>query len=378
MQRAILEPISAWASASQRLSPFPPLTGYFGLLERLTRSYPKPAWNLGVGETVAIERPFCKVVKLENGLSSPSSPRVLVFAPLSGHYATLLRDTVKTLLPDHEVYVTDWVDARLVPPSAGSFTLNDYVQYAVDFMRELGPDLHVMAVCQPSVPVLAAVSAMASLGDAHGPRTLTLMGGPIDPRVSPTQVNELATTRPLSWFRDSLVHTVPMKHPGAGRRVYPGFLQHLAFVSMNPERHAESHWKYFLDLVRGDLESAESHRAFYDEYNAVLDMDADYYLDTVRIVFQEHLLPRGLWDVCVDGKPVRVNPAAIRDTALLTIEGELDDISGVGQTEAAQKLCKNVIRRQHHVAEGAGHYGIFSGRRFRDSIYPLIRDFIRT
>jgi poly(3-hydroxybutyrate) depolymerase len=374
MQRAIFEPIAAWATLSQRVLPIPPFSGYFGLVERLTRSYPKPAWDLGARETVVVDKPFCKLLKFESGVRGP---RVLVFAPLSGHFATLLRETVRSLLPEHEVYVTDWVDAREVPLSQGRFSLDDYVQYAVDFMRELGPDVHVMAVCQPSVPVLAAVSAMAQVGDPKSPRTPTLMGGPIDPRKSPTQVNDLATQRPLSWFQDSLIHRVPMNHRGAGRRVYPGFLQHFAFVSMNPDRHAESHWKYFLDLCKGDLESAESHRAFYDEYNAVLDMDAEYYLDTVRIVFQEHLLPRGLWDVQVDGKTVRVDPKAIRDTALLTVEGELDDISGLGQTAAAQELCENVVRRHHHVAQGAGHYGIFSGRRYRESIYPLIRDFIR-
>ena len=317
-----------------------------------------------------VEKPFCKLVRFES-----RGPRVLLFAPLSGHFATLLRETVRTMLPDHEVFITDWTDARMVPTSAGTFSFDDYVAYAIEFMRALGPDLHVMAVCQPSVPVLAAVSLMATKNDPCVPRSLTLMGGPIDPRESPTEVNKLATTRDISWFEDNVIHTVPFGHPGAGRRVYPGFLQLLAFVSMNPERHAESYRNYFFDVLRGDSEAAEAHRKFYDEYNAVLDMDAAYYLDTVRMVFQEHALPRGRMRIA--GELVR--PADIRTTALLTVEGELDDISGLGQTRAAHTLCAGIPneRKQHHVAEGAGHYGIFSGRRWRESVYPIVREFIR-
>jgi poly(3-hydroxybutyrate) depolymerase len=402
-QRLLLEPLVAWASASASVSAAlapPPLDRAWlagaEVLRRATRHYGKPAWGLtsttvdGVAvpvvERVALERPFCRLVHFERawpagarGGGGRGDPRVLLFAPLSGHHATLLRDTVRALLPEHEVWVTDWVDARLVPLARGPFSLDTYVQYAVDFLRHLGPDVHVMAVCQPTVPVLAAVSALSTLGEPCVPRSLTLMGGPIDTRRSPTRVNRLATERPLHWFRHTLVHTVPAGQPGAGRRVYPGFLQHLAFVSMNPERHADAHWRFFLDLVRGDEESAAAHRAFYDEYNAVLDMDADYYLETVRAVFQEHLLPRGEMRVRVDGREVRVAPGDVRTPGLLTVEGELDDISGPGQTRAAHALCTGIpeARKRHHEAPGAGHYGIFSGRRWRESICPVVRDFLR-
>jgi poly(3-hydroxybutyrate) depolymerase len=369
-QRFFLEPMAAWAGAMQPFVPSRFASASLALLHRVAKSYPKPAFDLGVPERVVLEKPFCRLVRFES-----SGPRVLLFAPLSGHFATLLRDTVRTLLPEHEVYITDWTDARLVPMSAGTFSFDDYVAYAMEFMRALGPDVHVMAVCQPSVPVLAAVSLMSTMRDPCVPRSLTLMGGPIDPRESPTEVNKLASTRNLAWFEDNAIHTVPLGHPGAGRRVYPGFLQLLAFVSMNPERHAESYRSYFFDMMRGDHESAEAHRKFYDEYNAVLDMDAAYYLDTVRLVFQEHALPCGR--MRIGGELVQ--PTDIHDTALLTIEGELDDISGLGQTFAAHTLCTGVPeeRKHHHVALGAGHYGIFSGRRWRESIYPIVRDFIR-
>jgi len=294
-------------------------------------------------------------------------------APLSGHHATLLRDTVRTLLRDHRVYVTDWVDARMVPSSEGEFGLDDYIAYIQEFIRHLGVErLHVVSVCQPTVPVLAAVSLMASRGEPT-PRTLVMMGGPIDARCSPTAVNNLATQNPLSWFENNVIHTVPASYPGAGRRVYPGFLQHAGFLSMNPSRHFSSHWDFYTDLVKGDLEDADAHRRFYDEYNAVLDMPAKYYLDTIRVVFQDFLLPRGEW--VVNGE--KVDPSAIRDTALLSIEGELDDIAGLGQTEAAQALCTGIAadRREHFIVEGAGHYGIFSGRRWREVVYPKVRDF---
>ncbi len=282
---------------------------------------------------------------------------------------------MRTLLRDHKVYITDWVDARMVPVEAGPFHLDDYVDYIQRFIRHLGAErLHVVSVCQPTVPVLAAVSLMAARGETT-PRTLTMMGGPIDPRRSPTSVNNLATTQPLDWFRHTVIDTVPANYPGRGRQVYPGFLQHAGFVAMNPGRHLSSHWDFYLNLLRGDEDDAEAHRKFYDEYNAVLDMPAEYYLDTIRIVFQQFLLPRGLWDVAGE----RVNPAAIKDSALLTVEGELDDISGPGQTEAAHDLCSGIPaeRRRNQVVEGAGHYGIFSGRRWRESVYPQVRDFIK-
>ena len=328
-----------------------------------------------------LAKPFCRLLRFKrysddagNLRELKDDPTVLVVAPLSGHHATLLRDTVRTLLRDHKVYVTDWVDARMVPGEEGTFSLDDYVHYIEEFIRHIGAkDLHVMSVCQPTVPVLAAVSLMAARGE-DTPRSMVMMGGPIDTRKSPTAVNNLATQKPLWWFEQNVIQVVPANYPGRGRSVYPGFLQHAGFMAMNPERHFLSHWDFYQDLVKGDMEDAAAHRRFYDEYNAVLDMPASYYLDTVRIVFQEQLLPRGLWDV--DGE--RVRPAAIESTALLTIEGELDDISGAGQTRAAHELCTGIAAgdRQHLTVEGAGHYGIFSGRRWREQVYPQVRDFI--
>jgi poly(3-hydroxybutyrate) depolymerase len=302
-----------------------------------------------------------------------------VVAPLSGPHATLLRDTVRALLPDHTVYLTDWIDARMVPLSMGPFHLHDYVAYVIEFVRHLGPDVHLISVCQPTVPVMAAVSIMSTLRDPKLPRTMTMMGGPIDTRRNPTQVNNLATEKSFGWFERSVVYRVPGKYPGAGRLVYPGFLQHAGFVAMNPDRHAESHWDFYMNLVRGDDEDAETHRRFYDEYNAVLDLPGEYYLETVRTVFQEHRLPLGTWDVPFEGRVVRVAPEDVRTVALFTIEGELDDISGVGQTSAALELCSGLpkAKKRQLVAEGAGHYGIFSGRRWREIICPQIRSFIR-
>ncbi len=364
----------------------------YELFHRLGKAYEKPEFGIreviSHGHTVPIieqcklATPFCRLLRFKRYADQPAvvedlkdDPVVLVVAPLSGHHSTLLRDTVRTLLQDHKVYITDWIDARMVPKDAGAFTLDDYVNTVRTFIRHIGADkLHVISVCQPTVPVLAAVSLMASAGEAV-PRSLTLMGGPIDTRHSPTQVNNLATTKPLSWFENHVIHDVPQNYPGKGRKVYPGFLQHAGFIAMNPSRHFQSHWDYYLDLVKGDLDDAESHRSFYDEYNAVLDMPAKYYLDTIRIVFQQHLLPRGEW--VVDG--VRVAPQDITRSALMTIEGELDDISGVGQTQAAQALCSGIPakKKQHLTVQGAGHYGIFSGRRWRDLVYPQVREFIR-
>jgi poly(3-hydroxybutyrate) depolymerase len=363
----------------------------FELMYRLGKDYEKPEFGIhqvevdGVAvpvvERVALEKPFCRLLRFKRFTDDEDrlrdlkdDPTVLLVAPLSGHHATLLRDTVRTLLADHKVYITDWTDARMVSSAAGPFHLDDYVGYVQDFIRHVGTDnLHVVSVCQPTVPVLAAVSMMAARGEPV-PRSMTMMGGPIDTRESPTAVNNLATRQPLWWFEGNVIHTVPANYPGAGRRVYPGFLQHLGFVAMNPERHSTSHWDFYQDLVKGDLDSAESHRRFYDEYNAVLDMPAEYYLDTIRTVFQQHLLPRGLWDVAGE----RVDPSKITDSALLTIEGELDDISGSGQTRAAHKLCTGIPQadRQHYTVPGAGHYGIFSGRRWRTQVYPRVREFI--
>lgn len=282
---------------------------------------------------------------------------------------------MRALLPAHDVYVTDWVDARMVALSAGPFHLNDYVRYVQDFIRHLGPDLHVISVCQPTVPVLAAISLMAAAEEPAQPRSMVMMGGPIDPRESPTQVNNLATTKPYAWFETQLIHAVPLNYPGAGRKVYPGFLQHAGFMAMNPDRHLKSHYDFYLHLLRGDDSDVAAHRRFYDEYNAVLDMPAEFYLDTIRSVFQEFRLPSGTWDI--DGE--RVRPQAIRKTSLLTVEGELDDISGQGQTRAAIKLCRGIpaARKMHYTVQGAGHYGIFSGRRWREQVCPKIAEFIR-
>ena len=405
MQRSWLQPMSLSAEAVSRLyaNPYNPLSfapfaktvsAGLELMHRLGKDYAKPGFDLTsttieghevpVVERVVLTKPFCQLRKFERVLPAalanrPQDPAILLFAPLSGHYATLLRDTVRAMLPDHDVYVTDWTDARLVPTSAGRFGFDEYVAYSIEFMRSLGPEANVVAVCQPTVPVLAAISIMSTIGDAKVPRTMTMMGGPIDPRQSPTQVNKLAVEKDFSWFENNLLATVPSTYPGAGRRVYPGFLQHLAFVSMNPERHAESHWEYFLSLVKGDQGSAESHRQFYDEYNAVLDMDADFYLETVRMVFQEHSLPRGVMKVKFEGQEYRVAPEDITGPALLTIEGEFDDIAGRGQSSAALALCSGIpdARKREYLAEGAGHYGIFSGHRWRETVYPQLREFIR-
>lgn len=400
--RAWMAPMTYWAEAGARmfsaqgswLSGLPGATrlaaGY-ELVYRIGKDYEKPEFGIhsvdidGVAcpvvEREMLRKPFCRLLRFKrytddagNLKDLKDDPPVLVVAPLSGHHSTLLRDTVRTLLRDHKVYITDWVDARMVPTSEGAFSLEDYVAYVQEFIRLIGAEsLHVISVCQPTVPVLAAVSLMASNGEVT-PRSLVMMGGPIDTRENPTQVNDLATNKPLWWFEANLIHPVPANYPGHGRRVYPGFLQHSGFVAMNPERHFESHWDFYQDLVKGDLEDAQAHRRFYDEYNAVLDMPSEYYLETVRVVFQEHLLPRGLWDV----RGQRVDPSRIHDTALLTIEGELDDISGQGQTRAAHKLCSGIAEseREHLTVAGAGHYGIFSGRRWRTQVYPQVRDFI--
>nr|WP_045738510.1 polyhydroxyalkanoate depolymerase [Xanthomonas sp. MUS 060] len=361
------------------------------LLHRLGKDYEKPAWSLDhveinghalpIVEQEVLHKPFCRLLRFKRFSddtaivdSLKQQPAVLVVAPLSGHHATLLRDTVRTLLRDHKVYVTDWIDARMVPQSEGDFGLDDYVDYVQEFIRHIGAaSLHVMSVCQPTVPVLAAVSLMAARGEVT-PRSLVMMGGPIDARHSPTEVNNLATRNTLSWFEHNLIHTVPSAYPGHGRQVYPGFLQHIGFLAMNPSRHFMSHWDFYANLIKGDLQDAQAHRRFYDEYNAVLDMPASYYLDTIRVVFQEFLLPRGEWTVGGE----RVDPSAIRDTALLSIEGELDDISGLGQTAAVHELCTGIAaqRRQHLEVKGAGHYGIFSGRRWREIVYPQVRAFI--
>ena len=400
-QRALLSPFSEFASASSKLYNHPlsmfahtpmahRVSAGLELMHRLAKDYEKPEFDIrsiqvdgvevAVHQQTAIEKNFCRLLRFKRFTDDlptlqriKAQPTVLVVAPLSGHHSTLLRETVRELLKDHKVYITDWTDARMVPEEKGPFHLDDYIAYVQEFIRFIGPEVNVISVCQPTVPVLAAISLMASAGEKT-PRTMTMMGGPIDARKSPTAVNNLATNKSHSWFENNVIHRVPVNYPGAGRAVYPGFLQHTGFIAMNPDRHLKSHYDFFLDLVRGDGEKSEFHRDFYDEYNAVLDMPAEYYLDTIRIVFQDFALVNGSW--VVRGQPVR--PQDIRTTALLTIEGELDDISGAGQTQAAHGLCTGVPadKHFHYDAVGAGHYGIFSGRRWREKVYPRVRDFI--
>jgi poly(3-hydroxybutyrate) depolymerase len=363
------------------------VAAWFELFDRAAENRRKPAFGLDLTEiagdpvevepVVVAEKPFCNLLHFARNLGRPhDDPRVLVVAPMSGHHATLLRGTVETLLPKHDVYITDWVDARMVPLAKGTFDLADYIDYVIDFLRLLGPGTHVMAVCQPSPPVLAAVALMAAMNDPAAPASMTLMGGPVDTRVSPTVVNQMGMSHELGWFEGKVIDLVPPHYPGAMRRVYPGFLQLGGFMSMNPERHVTSHIEFFNHLVAGDGESAAAHRRFYDEYLSVMDLSADFYLDTIRHVFQEHSLARGVFTH--RDEPVR--PAAIKKTALMTIEGELDDISGLGQTKAAHDLCTAIpaAKRRHLEAPGVGHYGIFNGRKWRNAIYPAWAEFIRS
>jgi poly(3-hydroxybutyrate) depolymerase len=398
-QRAMMEPFVDFAKATSKVlgntkSPF----AQNPMVQRVSADYVKPAFGIQtvevsgtdvtINERTEVNRPFCDLIRFKRYTDDVETlshlkgqPAVLIVAPLSGHYATLLRDTVKTMLQDHKVYITDWKNARTIPMSEGEFHLDDYVNYVQEFIRHIQAkygNCHVMSVCQPTVPVLAAVSLMATRGETT-PLSLTMMGGPIDARKSPTAVNNLAMNKPFSWFENNVIYKVPANFAGVGRRVYPGFLQHSGFVAMNPQNHRNSHFDYFNDLIKGDDSSVESHRKFYDEYNAVLDMDADYYLETIATVFQDFKLVNGTWDIKnVDGKPERVKPADIKTSALLTVEGELDDISGSGQTKAAHDLCSGIPKslQQHYEAKGAGHYGIFSGRRWREMVYPQVQAFI--
>ncbi len=400
-QRALLSPFSEFASASSKLYNHPlslfahtpqanRVSAGLELMHRLAKDYEKPEFGINsisvdgvdvaVHQRVALEKPFCRLLRFKRFTDDlptlqrlKQQPVVLIVAPLSGHHSTLLRETVRKMLESHKVYITDWTDARMIAEDKGPFHLDDYVAYVQEFIRLIGPEVNVISVCQPTVPVLAAIALMASAGETT-PRTMTMMGGPIDARKSPTAVNNLATNKSLSWFENNVIHRVPVNYPGAGRRVYPGFLQHAGFMAMNPDRHLKSHYDFFLDLIGGDDGNADFHRGFYDEYNAVLDMPAEYYLDTIKTVFQDFALVNGTW--VVRGEPVR--PQDIKNTSLLTIEGELDDISGAGQTRAAHDLCTGVPadRHFHYDAVGAGHYGIFSGRRWREKVYPRVRDFI--
>lgn len=330
--------------------------------------------RLPVLEEVVDKRPFGQLKRFKKVGAPKGQPRLLIVAPMSGHFATLLRGTVERLLPTHEVFITDWRDAKMVPLSEGRFDLDDYVDYLIAWLEKIGPGAHLLAVCQPSVPAYAATALMNADNHPATPKSLTMMGGPIDTREAPTAVNTLATERPHAWFQQNVIATVPGLYPGAGRRVYPGFLQLAGFMTMNLGSHMVSHWEMFRHLVDGDEESAEATRAFYDEYRAVADMTAEFYLQTVDAVFQRHLLPRG--ELTHRGR--RVDPAAITRTALLAIEGERDDISGVGQTRAALRLARALPaeRKKYHLAKGAGHYGIFNGRKWREKIAPVVEQFI--
>ena len=396
IHHASLAPMRMMANATKHLfsNPMHPVS-YTGLgrhmaaagelIERITQSYPKPVFgithtqigekNVEVWEEVVIEKPFCKLIRFARDTKRKDS-KLLLVAPMSGHHATLLRGTVEALIPHHDVYITDWLDAREVPLYKGEFTLHTYIDYLIAFMRHLGPNQHAMAVCQPSVPLMAAVAVMNELKDPATPKTMTLMGGPIDTREAPTKVNVFSKNHSIEWFESHVITRVPMNYPGFMRRVYPGFLQLAGFMSMNFDRHVGEHLKLFNHLVVGDGESASSHRDFYNEYLAVADLPAEFYLQTIETVFHEHALPEGK----LMHHNTRVRPDAITKTAILAIEGELDDISGVGQTKAALKIASGLKpeKKKYHLQPGVGHYGIFNGRKWRELVRPVITDWIET
>ena len=395
IQYAAIAPLNILANASKAIHrhPLSPLayTGGYGrsvaaaaeVFERVTHRYGKPEFGItktkvdgkevSVKEEVVDTKPFCRLLHFKKNLKK-EQPKLLLVAPMSGHHATLLRGTVEAMLPFVDVYITDWLDARDVSVYYGDFRLEDYIDYTVDFTRKLGPDVHLMAVCQPSVPVLIAASVLNAEKDKAAPRSMILIGGPIDTRINPTKVNQSATEKPLEWFKTNVITRVPFNYSGFMRRVYPGFLQLTGFMTLNLDRHINAHLDLFKHLIQGDGESAKGHRKFYDEYLSVSDLPAEFYIDCIDQVFQRHLLPKG--DFIYDGK--KVKPEAITKTALLTLEGELDDISGVGQTKAAHTLCSSLpaSMRKHHMQKGVGHYGIFNGRKFREHVVPIIVDFI--
>jgi len=359
------------------------------VFEDVTRRYGKPEWGIDktkihgqpvpVREDVILHKPFCNLIHFardESVIGQRHDPKVLLIAPMSGHYATLLRGTVKAMLPEHEVFITDWIDAREVSLSDGPFDLNDFIDYIIEFVQYIGTNTHVIGVCQPAVPALIATAVMAANDDPCQPSSLTLMGGPIDTRRNPTVVNNLAAERPLSWFRSNVISTVPFPNRGFMREVYPGFIQLTGFMTMNLDRHLNAHRDLFNNLVKGDGDSVRQHRAFYEEYMAVMDLPAEFYLQTVEEVFQRHSLPDGHFV----HRGQRVDCGAINKTALLTIEGERDDICGLGQTEAAHDLCVNIPmdEKYHYAQPGVGHYGVFNGTRWRTEIQPRIREMIRT
>lgn len=403
MQRAAVAPMRAGARLQRSLwsSTFNPLAGTVlartataaaDVFESVTRRYGKPEWGITSTRVNGVEVPvspvavhretWCDLVYFERDpavldiAAGPRvDPRVLIIAPMSGHYATLLRDTVEAFLPDHEVFITDWADARMAPVYQGRFDLNDYIDAVRRMIAIIGPGGHVASVCQPGPATLAAIALMSEDGDAGLPASMTFMGSPIDARRSPTQPNVLAEEKPFEWFERRMIHTVPAPYPGAFRRVYPGFVQLASFMNMNWDRHVDAHHSFFNHLVAGDGDSAAKHSAFYDEYLSVMDLTAEFYLQTIDEVFQRHLLARG--ELYHRGR--RVNPDAIDAVGLMTVEGENDDISGIGQTQAAHDICPNIPARRKidYVQPGVGHYGVFSGRRFRTEIYPRIRDHMR-
>lgn len=363
------------------------------IFERSTRPYSRPSFNLNsvqirgvsikVEQETAVKKPFCQLIHFKRSCDIPAltermshDPRVLIVAPLAGNFATLLRGTVEAMLPEHDVYITDWADAKMVPLASGNFDLDDNISYIMDFIRLLGPDVHVMAVCQPSVPVLAAVSLLAEDDEPSQPRSMTLMGGPVDASAAKTLLTEFVVSRSLDWFRNTVIQSVPFYYPGAYRMVYPGFLQLQGFMSMHMDRHVGEQFKMFSHLVRGDDEAASNTRKFYDEYLAVMDVTSEFYLQTIERVFQKRCLPNGTFT----WKDRLVRPEAIRKTALLVVEGEMDDISAPGQTRAALDICKNLSppMKQAYMQIGVGHFGVFNGRRWRTSIQPVVRDFIRS
>jgi poly(3-hydroxybutyrate) depolymerase len=394
MQRTWLAGASAWATMTSEMlqnvaNPFsyigggPVLASALEVFAHASAPRGKPAFGLdetiidgksvAVTEEIILKKPFCQLKRFaRDGVNG--GPRLLIVAPMSGHYATLLRGTVERMLPSHDVYITDWRDARNVPLFEGSFDLDDYVDYLIDFLEVIGPGAHMLAVCQPSVPCYAAVAVM-SADDHHClPKTLTLMGGPIDTRKAPTSVNTLATERPYGWFQQNVIATVPFTYPGSGRKVYPGFLQLSGFMSMNLGNHMQSHWEMFKHLVADEEIEAQATKDFYEEYRSVCDMTAEFYLQTIDVVFQNHKLPKGE----MMHRGVRVDPAAITKVGLLAIEGERDDISGLGQTKAALEIATNLsdAHKKYYMAEGAGHYGIFNGSKWRDNIAPVVEDWI--
>lgn len=359
------------------------LSANMELFERLTRHYPKPSFGIVSceidGKTVSIEQQtivkatFCNLLHFKKN-TQIELPKLLVVAPMSGHHATLLRGTVEGLLPYFDIYITDWIDAKEIPLDEGNFDFGDFVSYVTVFIKKIGLNTNVLAVCQPSVPVLTAVALMSSDKDPYTPDSLVMMGGPIDSRKSPTEVNDYATERTIFWFETNAITKVPFNYPGAGRNVYPGFLQLYGFMAMNMQNHIDEHWHLFNHLVQGDGENAAKHKKFYNEYLAVMDLPAEFYLDTVNIVFKKHLLPRG--ELTCNAKFVDTN--AITKTAILCIEGEKDDISGRGQTKAALRICRNLAdnKKQYLLQKGVGHYGIFNGKKYREEIVPVLKEFI--